>query len=283
MPRPIAESAGRRGGGPEVSQPGAAERDVTGPRVPGPDVREPDVAGPGVPGPDVPEPDIAGPGVPGPDVPEPDVTGPGVREPDATQPDITQPDVTETAILDAAVDCVLAFGVRRTSLSDVARRAGVSRPTVYRRWPDLTALVADVMTREWLAAFAAAQPDLAGFGTVREFAVSYLVAVVATLRTHPLLRKIIDVDPELLQPYIFDRLGTGQRLALQFAAERIADGQRDGSVRDGDPQLLALMVLLTVQSFVFSGRVAASAAGTQRVDAELADLLDRYLRPLAAG
>ncbi len=253
MPRPIAESAEPRAGGPEVSQPEAAERDVTGL------------------------------GVPGPDVPEPDVTGPEVPEPVITQPDITQPDVTETAILDAAADCVLAFGVRRTSLSDVARRAGVSRPTVYRRWPDLTALVADVMTREWLAAFAAAQPDLAGFSTVREFAVSYLVAVVGTLRGHPLLRKIIDVDPELLQPYIFDRLGTGQRLALQFAAECIADGQRDGSVRAGDPQMLALMVLLTVQSFVFSGRVAASAAGTQRVDAELADLLDRYLRPEAAA
>ena len=230
--------------------------------------------------------EIAGPAEPragGPDVSEPDGARRDVSAPDVPAPDVSEPDVTETAILDAAADCVLAFGVRRTSLSDVARRAGVSRPTVYRRWPDLTALVADVMTREWLAAFEAAQPDLAGFGTVREFAVSYLVAVVGTLRSHPLLRKIIDVDPELLQPYIFDRLGTGQRLALQFAAERIADGQRDGSVRDGDPQLLALMVLLTVQSFVFSGRVAASAAGTQRVDAELADLLDRYLRPEAAA
>src|SRR5580698_7976720 len=197
-------------------------------------------------------------------------------------PDATGPDATETAILDAAAECVLAFGVRRTSLSDVARRAGVSRPTVYRRWPDLTALVADVMTREWLAAFAAAQPDLAGFGTVREFAVSYLVAVVATLRTHPLLRKIIDVDPELLQPYIFDRLGTGQRLALQFIAGRIADGQREGSVRAGDPETLALMVLLTAQSFVFSGRMAASAASPERTDAELSALLDRYLRPEAA-
>ena len=203
--------------------------------------------------------------------------------PDSTVPDSTAPDSTEAAILGAAAECVLAFGVRRTSLSDVARRAGVSRPTVYRRWPDLTALVADVMTREWLAAFAAARPDPAGFGTARQFTVSYLVTVTGVLRGHPLLRKIIEVDPELLQPYIFDRFGTGQRLALQFLGERIAGGQQDGSVRDGDPAMLALTVLLTVQSFVFSGRVATSAAGPQRVDAELAELLDRYLRPEVAA
>jgi len=191
-------------------------------------------------------------------------------------------DPLETAILDAAAECVLAFGVRRTSLSDIARRAGVSRPTVYRRWPDLTSLVADLMTREWLATFAAAEPDRAGFATVREHAVRSLVAICAALRGHPLLRKIIDVDPELLQPYIFDRLGTGQRLARQIIAERITDGQRDGSVRAGDPALLSLMVLLTVQSFVFSGRVDTLTAGP-RADAELAELLDRYLRPAATA
>ena len=37
------------------------------------------------------------------------------------------------AVLDAARACVLDVGVRRTTLSDVARRAGVSRMSLYRR------------------------------------------------------------------------------------------------------------------------------------------------------
>ena len=40
-------------------------------------------------------------------------------------------------VLDAARACVLAVGVRRTTVTDVARRAGVSRMTLYRRFPDL--------------------------------------------------------------------------------------------------------------------------------------------------
>src|SRR2546421_25722 len=55
----------------------------------------------------------------------------------------------EDAVLDATRDCVLAYGVRRTTVSDVARRAGVSRMSIYRRWPDVRSLVADLMSREW--------------------------------------------------------------------------------------------------------------------------------------
>ena len=40
-------------------------------------------------------------------------------------------------VLDAARACVLDVGVRRTTMTDVARRAGVSRMTLYRRFPDL--------------------------------------------------------------------------------------------------------------------------------------------------
>src|SRR3712207_1054015 len=52
-------------------------------------------------------------------------------------------------LLDAARECVLAVGVPRTTFSDVARRAGVSRMTLYRRFPDLEALLAALMTREF--------------------------------------------------------------------------------------------------------------------------------------
>lgn len=113
--------------------------------------------------------------------------------------------------MDAARECVLAFGVRRTSLSDVARRAGVSRPTVYRRWPDRTALVADVMTREWARVITGARPDEARFATVREHLVAHVIAGVQAMRAHPLFQKITDVDPELTGPYARRRAEIARR------------------------------------------------------------------------
>jgi AcrR family transcriptional regulator len=56
-------------------------------------------------------------------------------------------------ILTAAASCVRDFGVQRVTLAEIARRAGVSRPTVYRRWPDtatiLAALLTDRITGAW--------------------------------------------------------------------------------------------------------------------------------------
>src|SRR5437763_4112507 len=52
-------------------------------------------------------------------------------------------------VVDATRACVLAVGVRRTTLTDVARRAGVSRMTLYRMVPDVTTLLLEVITRDF--------------------------------------------------------------------------------------------------------------------------------------
>src|SRR5689334_14187512 len=63
----------------------------------------------------------------------------------------------DDALLDAARASILAVGWKRSTLTDVARRAGVSRMTIYRRWPDMQTLLADLMTREWSAVVTAQQ------------------------------------------------------------------------------------------------------------------------------
>src|SRR5258707_11470500 len=49
-------------------------------------------------------------------------------------------------ILEAAAYCVVAYGVDRVTLAEIARRARVSRPTVYRRWPDTRSILAALLT-----------------------------------------------------------------------------------------------------------------------------------------
>jgi len=187
------------------------------------------------------------------------------------------------AILDAVRDCVLAVGVRRTTLSDVARRAGVSRMTLYRTWPDVRTLVFDLMTRELQevtdAALAAAGKD------ARAGVVASVVATTRNLRHHPFLQKIIEVDPELLLPYLFDRRGASQDYFLQMLTGVLAAGQREGSVRAGEPAVLARSILLVAQAFTLSAGTMATGKEpddgdvTEALDAELTHLLDRYLAP----
>lgn len=179
-------------------------------------------------------------------------------------------------LLAAAKECVLDVGLRRTTLADVARRAGVSRMTVYRRYGDLDAMVSELLTTELLGLVDDARAELADVGTARERLVEAAVVVVERLAVHPLWCRVLDLDPELLLPLVVDRFGSTQRAVVDHVAEQVAEGQRDGSVRAVDPRLAATCLLLTAQSFVFSARLVAGLPGT---GGELRRLLDAYLRP----
>src|SRR3954454_9883532 len=114
-------------------------------------------------------------------------------------------------VLDATRAAVLAVGVRRTTLTDVARRAGVSRMTLYRLVPDVTTLILEVMTREVADLITDAERQVRRRRTGRARAVAAMVEVVRRLPESPLFRRVLDVDPELLLPYLTDRLGATQR------------------------------------------------------------------------
>jgi AcrR family transcriptional regulator len=188
----------------------------------------------------------------------------------------------EDTLLDAARDCVLAVGLRRTTLTDVARRAGVSRMTIYRRWPDMTALVGDLMTREWGGVTQAAV-DAAGGGngrgrSDRERFVSAVVGAARALRAHPMFRRIVELDPEILLPYLVQRRGRSQDQMLATMTATIA-AARDGSIRAADPGVLARGVLLAMQGFVLSLPTMTDGVTEDDLYAQLHVLIDRFLAP----
>ncbi|WP_067964733.1 TetR/AcrR family transcriptional regulator [Nocardiopsis trehalosi] len=187
----------------------------------------------------------------------------------------------EDRVLDAARACVEAFGVRRTTLADVARRAGVSRPTVYRHWPDAGALVADLLTRELRALLDGAAPD-PGTGTARDRLARRTADGVTALLGHPLFTRVVDTEPELLATYAFHRLGAVQRAALDAIRPEIAAGQVDGSVRPGDPDALARMVLVAAQAAATSRRLTEDVLPGPALAAELRHLVAAYLAPAGA-
>jgi AcrR family transcriptional regulator len=55
---------------------------------------------------------------------------------------------TEEAILEAATDILAESGLKGFSIEAVARRARAGKPTIYRWWPDRTALLLDIYHRQ---------------------------------------------------------------------------------------------------------------------------------------
>lgn len=223
---------------------------------------------------------------------------PSIRHnPSVGTPSVDHSSVDDT-YLDAAREAILAVGWSRTTLTDIARRAGVSRMTLYRRWPDTQTLLADLMTREWSRAVGPAAetgsdagPEAdpgTGPGAVIERdpldrISTGVVAAVQAVRSNELLRRIIDVDPQLLLPYLLDRRGRSQDVLATSLAALVHEGQRAGTVRAGDPEHLARAVLLACHGFALSahtmveGPAPSRDADVSHLDAELATLVTRFL------
>lgn len=73
------------------------------------------------------------------DIPEP---GPQRRAPNPAR----RNEVTRRAILDAALDLVVASGFDGLSVESIAERAGVGKQTIYRWWPSKGAVLLDAFT-----------------------------------------------------------------------------------------------------------------------------------------
>lgn len=190
-------------------------------------------------------------------------------------------DCNNDRVLDAAREVILGVGLRRATLTDVARRAGVSRMTVYRAYPDMQSVLAELMTREWTAEIhPAADGVVPCVGDAADVLARRFVAAVAALRENPLFRRIVDVDPEQLLPYLVDRRGRTQDVVLDVVAHQVAQAQATGQVRDGDPTLLARSMLLTAHGFALSARTMTDDdLPLSALDAELVHLVRRYLTP----
>lgn len=182
-------------------------------------------------------------------------------------------------VLDATRAEVSAYGVRRATMTSVARRAGISRATLYRRATSLDQLVQDALVAEFQSMFEAALKRPHPEPTSRAHIVDAARGMLEELAESEFTNAIIDHDPELLLPYLVDRLGRTQESLLEGLETAIVIAQSHGSVRAGTPRILALACLQALTPYVISLRLLEQEADRDVWFREAAHLVDAYLRP----
>jgi AcrR family transcriptional regulator len=107
------------------------------------------------------------------------------------------------AILDAAIELLLARGLEAVSMDEVADRAGVSKATIYRWWPTKKTLALDALYHEWDTA----QRSLPDTGTLRGDLLALVRPWIRRARTRPYARVVAALieethsDPEFARLY----------------------------------------------------------------------------------
>jgi AcrR family transcriptional regulator len=111
-------------------------------------------------------------------------------------------DVQQDRILRAAVEAASLHGIRRLSVADVAKRAGLSRPTVYKRFPSKAALVTTAVRQEATAIVEAVRRVVDDIDDPAAALESGILTALRLVREHPLLDRIVRTEPEMLVPLL---------------------------------------------------------------------------------
>jgi AcrR family transcriptional regulator len=185
-----------------------------------------------------------------------------------------EPDVDDR-ILDAAARLLQLAGTRKPPIAELARQAGVSRPTVYRRYADSEAVIRALWEREIGRLLA----DTPRRSDDRAALVAQVVDLADRISGNDTLGRTFSADQPLIARYIVDRLGGGQRALLGVLRDAISAGQVGGTVRSGDPDELAAMTLLIAQSAIQSRRMIAEFLPAKSWRRELSRAIDGYLAP----
>jgi AcrR family transcriptional regulator len=183
--------------------------------------------------------------------------------------------VAET-ILDAALEEFLAYGLRRTNVDVVAKRAGVSRATLYRRFDGKDALVQAVLVRECRRFFTSVVAATDHLSTVEERLVEGFVVGVRYAREDRLMNRLLASDPEALLPYLTVNGALVVAVARDFLVQQ---GESHGTlptVAGRTPAGVAELFVRLAISFTLTPQ-SSIPLGT---DAEVRAFAANYLAPL---
>lgn len=123
-------------------------------------------------------------------------------------------------IVEGALCCIARQGIAKTTLEDVARKAGCSRATVYRAFPGgKEALLGAVADTELSRFFSALAVRMGEASDIEEVLVAGVNEAAVRISAHHALGYILENEPEVVLPHLaFSHLDKVLHISSTFAA-----------------------------------------------------------------
>lgn len=154
--------------------------------------------------------------------------------------------------LDAARAAFDDAGVRATTMEDVARRAGLGRATVYRKFATKDALVEAVMLDDLRSYLQRLEQVMDAAGPLAEQVVEGYVATLRWVREESLLRVVVERDGDWGMRYFTVAAGPVLATARRYLADRLRQAQRVGMADDLDADAVAELLVRLCHSLMLT-------------------------------
>lgn len=131
---------------------------------------------------------------------------------------VAKPTDIRERILDSVVSWAAVTGMRKISMDEVARHAGVGRATLYKYFPGREALIAAAVQSELGKFFSDVQRVVDRYSEADDRLMHGFAHAYRVLANHPAVRKVLDVNPEPLLPYVITSNSYALDLGRTFVA-----------------------------------------------------------------
>lgn len=185
-------------------------------------------------------------------------------------------DPVRARLLDAAYEQFSRTGIQRTSMEEVAKRANLSRITLYRRFATKDVLVEQVIHREFRRYFEQYIVDITSAKTVADRIVFGFVSSLRAISRNPLIGGLLESEPSLLGSIVGDD-GRTFAAVREFVAGQLHREQEAGNIAaDLDTDLTAELMVRISASFL----MVPSQIVDLDDDEQLTAIARRYLVPM---
>ncbi|WP_280255738.1 TetR/AcrR family transcriptional regulator [Nocardia wallacei] len=164
-------------------------------------------------------------------------------------------------LLESALSAFLDFGIKRTSMGEIARRAGISPATLYRRFESKNELIEAVGVREaqlFVAEIDQRVAEITGASTAdsataaEDQLVEVFVAFITLLARNELLRRLLRTEPDLILPRLTTEAGPILAVGRAYLAEKLRELQKTNPALDFDADLVAEIMARLAQSLALT-------------------------------
>lgn len=175
-------------------------------------------------------------------------------------------DDARRATLDAATRCFRALGVRRATMVDIAREAGVTRQTVHNHFPGgKAALVAEVIVEEARRVNARARRRVGLDGDAADVLADALVELVWSARRSPLVEVLVGGGGLSATSGVIDRSPDVAAVMREYWGPILDALRATHALRDGldDAQVIEWLTFVHVALVARPDAFGGDRAGTR--------------------
>ena len=155
-------------------------------------------------------------------------------------------------VLDAAAALLAENGLRGVSMEAIARRAGISRATLFRRVPGRDALLQRLARRESDRLIARMEAASASSATLEDRLATGFVVFVHGVCNDRVLRRLIERDPDRMLPLLTTQGAGVLAIGADYAEGVLRRAQEEGAELTADPRQLAELMARIGHSLVLT-------------------------------